>query len=303
MQTIESKGKHWLHISQLNEKDLSHIEQEFKFHPLDYEDIRDDTPLPKLDVYKHYLFGIFHVPILDLESGNVQAQELYVFLSEQTIVTITRVPSDVIEKFVRKLTRAPKLRAALLGKGTAFFLYKILLEVFRDALPLLKSLATNVASMETEIEQGHGRKTTVKLGRIRRNVLYLRHIVAPQQKMLETIGHLNTSFLPESNEVYFDDIHDALTTMSLTSENLKLIIDGLFDVNEALLSHKTNDVVTLLTIISASIMAPALVAGFYGMNVPWLPWAGNPLFISVVYGISVIGIILLMLLVTRKHQS
>lgn len=299
---IESKGHTWLHFPKIAEEDLAFLESKYKFHSLDYEDIRDDTPLPKLDVYKHYAFCIFHVPVFNKTTGTVGTTELYVFLSKDTLITMTRKRVPVVDQFAKKLAKASKLRAALIGKGTAFFLYKILLAAFRDALPLVKTLSTDVARLEGEVEHGHGRKTTVELGRVRRNVLYLRHIVAPQEKMLETLSRLDTSFFPQSNALYFDDIHDTLTTMSLTSENLKLIIDGLFDINEALLSHKTNAVVTLLTIISGSLMAPALIAGFYGMNVPWLPQFRNPWFVGAVFAISFFGVIFAMMLITRRKR-
>ena len=56
------------------------------------------------------------------------------------------------------------------------------------------------------------------------------------------------------------------------SENLNNIIDGLFEVNEAFLSHRTNEIIRILTIISVILMPPTLISSYYGMNISSLPF-------------------------------
>jgi magnesium transporter len=77
----------------------------------------------------------------------------------------------------------------------------------------------------------------------------------------------------------------------------------LFDVNEALLSHKTNEVVTLLTIVSAALMVPTFIAGFYGMNVPWLPFANNAQIVSMLYIVSFLVMVALVIAVVRRPRT
>lgn len=89
----------------------------------------------------------------------------------------------------------------------------------------------------------------------------------------------------------------------MAADNLKLIVDGLFDVNEALLSHRTNEVVTLLTVVSASLMVPTLIAGFYGMNVPWLPYASDAKIVGLFYAFGLVGMALVVLVILRRSRS
>ena len=59
---LNGKKITWHHFSALEENDFSVLEKEFKFHPLDFDDLREEHIFPKLDIYKQYLFSIFSVP-------------------------------------------------------------------------------------------------------------------------------------------------------------------------------------------------------------------------------------------------
>ena len=50
-------------------------------------------------------------------------------------------------------------------------------------------------------------------------------------------------------------------------ENYKEVVDGLEDTNESVLSHRTNDVLRVLTAFSVVVLPLTLVASVWGMNV------------------------------------
>lgn len=303
LKVAESKGIRWHHIGQITDNDLEQLQAQFKFHSLDYEDIKTKSPIAKMDTYKHYVFIVFHIPTVNEERERVYGEELYVFLSKEDLVTISHKPLPAVEQLLRRVSKSSKFRSAVVGKGTATALHKILNEAFKDSLTVVAELTREVQRLEQAIEQDHDKGLTVDLSHARRNVLFLRHIVGPQRSILNSLSSLKRSYIPAAMDVYFDDVDDILDTVWLSTDNLKLIIDGLFDVNEALLSHKTNEVVTLLTVVSAALMVPTLIAGFYGMNVPWLPFANNPQLVGLFYIAGFLGMVAVVFAVVRRPRS
>lgn len=299
----ESKGIQWHHVTNVTDADLETLQEQFKFHHLDYEDVKTKSPISKMDTYKHYVFIVFHVPTVDQEQGRVYGEELYVFLSKDSLVTISHKELPAVSSLYRRVSKSSKFRSTVVGKGTAVALHKLLNEAFKDSLTVVAELTKEVKRLETAIEQDHDKMLTVDLGHARRNVLFLRHIVGPQRSIINSLSGLKRSYIPAAMDVYFDDVDDILDTVWLSADNLKLIIDGLFDVNEALLSHKTNEVVTLLTVVSAALMVPTLIAGFYGMNVPWLPFANNPNIVGWLYAVGFISMLLLVMMVVRRPRT
>ena len=299
---IESKNVTWHHISNLSDTDLEALQDRFKFHSLDYEDILTDSPISKMDTYKHYLFFVFHIPTIHIETGHVFGEPFYVFLSNDVLVTLSRTPQATIEALFDRFEKSTKFRTSVMNRGSSYLLYRILLDGFRHSMEIVKDLSNEVTRLEEAIEHKFEKKITVDLGHARRNALFLRHIIDPQRNILVTLSNTKRIFLQDEHFIYFDDLHDVLDTISLTSENLKHIIDGLFDMNETLLSHKTNEVITLLTIISAALMVPTLITGFYGMNVDWLPFAFEPRFVAALFVLGILGMIAVVTAVLKRHR-
>ncbi|MBI2475149.1 magnesium transporter CorA family protein [Candidatus Uhrbacteria bacterium] len=299
---LEVKDIGWIHISRVNEADLDYLKQNFKFHHLDYDDIRAGTSLSKIDTYKHYLFFTFHIPVLKKDGKTVGGNELYIFLNDKNIITLTREPIVSIEKLYDHMEKVNKFRNNVLSKGPAFMLYRILMDAFRETQSIVSFLTSEVARLEEAINNSHDKKITVDLGKTRRNILFLRHLIDPQRTIVSNLTVSKRQFISEDFNVYFDDLKDSLDTVWSSTDNLKLFVDGLFDVNEALLSHKTNDVITFLTIISASIMVPTFIAGFYGMNVPWLPFAHRPDFVFFIFVFSLLVMFAIVMFIVKKHR-
>lgn len=300
--SITAKDLTWTHVSQVGEADLAAMQEQFKFHHLDYEDIKAESPISKMDAYKHYIFFVFHIPTVHKDTGHVHGEELYIFLDKNQIVTVTHVPIKTLNAFFARLQKSPKFRSSVMTKGSAHLMYRILMEVFKQSMSIVAKLTQEVTQLEEDIETHHKKRITVDLAHARRNILFIRHIIDPQRNILSNLSHTNRIFISEETRLYFDDLHDLLDTVWLTTDNLKLIIDGLFDVNEALLSHKTNEIVTLLTIMSASLMVPTLIAGFYGMNVQWLPLAERAGFVYGLYLFGFVIVVALVIMVVRRPR-
>jgi magnesium transporter len=296
-----AKGFEWIHVDEVGEADFAYLEERFKFHPLDYADVRSDAIMSKMDTYKHYVFLVFQIPIERRVDQPLDDLVLYVFLSEQAVVTITREPSAVLQRIAERLAQNPRARASMIGKGTGLTLYRLLSEAFHQTNDLVARLGVRVRELESAVYISHHRNTTIALAKARRDVLFLRHLIDPQRHLLSSLVNLRRPYLPEELSAYLDDLGDTLDMAYLTIDNLKSIIDGLFEVNESLLTHQTNRVITLLTVISAALMAPTLVAGFYGMNVPWLPLTHDSWFVSSLFVVSILLVLISVHLITRRR--
>lgn len=299
-QTIKGKSFTWHHISALAEGDFGYLEKHFKFHPLDFDDLRDDTALPKLDVYKYYLFAVLAIPHYDGEKQLVTKQDLAVFIGPDYVVTVGRSQIDAVDRFFARASRSTGLRRDALGKSTGYFLYKLLDYVFRDAKIILHELTRETGHLETHVYERQSRGTSTRLGIMKRNLLYLQHVIDPQRLLIHQFLGSRKKFIPKDLDVYFDDVKDTLDSIWVITENLKNIIDSLFDVNEAILTHRTNQIIRWLTIISVILMPPTLITSYYGMNVDGLPFAENFQIVSGVILVSVFTFVLFVLWIDKR---
>ncbi len=295
------KGKQftWWHFSHLEEADFEILESEFKFHPLDFDDLREENEIPKLDVYKYYLFSVLNIPRLDVKENLVHRSNLAVFIGKDYLVTVTKHPIDSVDRFFARAQRSSGLRRDALGKSTGYFLYKLLDYAFRDAKVVLRELVRETEHVESALYDAHSKTITRRLGILRRNILYLRHIIEPQRMLIDQFSQAGKGFISKDLAPYFDDVKDTLDSVGVVTENLKNILSGLFDVNEAFLSHRTNEIIRLLTIISVVLMPPTLITGYYGMNIDELPFANDAVAVS---GIILLSIVLFLWIIFRLDR-
>lgn len=297
---LSGKGFVWHHVNAIDEKDFEFLEKEFQFHPLDFDDLRNETELSKMDVYKYYLFLVFTIPVLDARTMRVGKQNLAVFISKDYVVTVARQPILSLDRFFARVKRSSRLKREVFGKSTGYFLYKLLDYVFKDAKTILSELVRETNNVELAVYDSRTKVTTKRLGILRRNILFLRSVIDPQRILIPQIVNTKKSYIGKNVDVYFDDVKDTLDSMWVVAENLKNSVDGLFDVNEAFLSHKTNEIIRLLTVISVVLMPATLVTGYFGMNVESIPFAHSPSIVTLIILGSVLLFLLLIIAIDRR---
>src|SRR5205823_11278488 len=100
----------------------------------------------------------------------------------------------------------------------------------------------------------------------KQEIIKLRKIVRPQRAALRVLDR-RRGYVRDDLEIYFDDIGDASERIWDMLENFKEVVEGLEDSNEAVLSHRLNDVLRVLTAFSVLFLPLTLIASIWGMNV------------------------------------
>jgi magnesium transporter len=106
---------------------------------------------------------------------------------------------------------------------------------------------------------------------VKQEIINFRKIIRPQRPVLRDLERTKQRFLAvregEDLEIYFDDIVDAHERIWDMLENDKEVVEALEETNESVISHRVNDILRVLTVISVLLLPLTLVASIFGMNV------------------------------------
>jgi magnesium transporter len=102
---------------------------------------------------------------------------------------------------------------------------------------------------------------------VRRDIITLRRIIRPNLPVLRQLASRERTFLNLDEDVYFGDLVDHLSKQWDMLEDNRELIEGLNATLDSLTSHRINDVIKTLTIISVVLLPMTLIASIYGMNV------------------------------------
>ena len=290
----------WINIEKFDEVEEKYLKENYKFHPLTLKDCFDIDQNAKIDLYDNYLFLILHFPHLNKDKFRIGINDLAIFVGPDYFITVTTGKFKKLSKLFYLIQHNSRMRQDYMSSGVNFLFYKIVLSLFeKGSRPISVYLKQRIRDIENEIfEEGnrHGAVRAVAL--IRRNILNFRSALEPQKNVIRNL--LSSKLIAEHKD-YFDDINDYLEKLWLISSNYKELIDGFNEANESLISFRTNQIITTLTVISVALMPLTLFSSIYGMNIP-LPYSDHPNMIWAFFTAVFALIIATLIFLKRKNR-
>lgn len=287
----------WIDVEDPDAETLLALKEKYGFHELDIEDCLSENQRSKVDEYNDYLFTILHIPFYDKRKQRMVGEEVDIFIKTNLLITVHWGGLKSLNDFYDRLEKSLAERKKMMQHSSGYLLYEIADHLFGSLFPLLDSIELNVSTLEQEAFTGGQKDMLKEILNTKKNIIAFRRIMAPLRTVVAQLEHKNKKFLPESLEVYFDDVLDKVEKIWSNLENLKELIESLQDTNESLISHTTNNVIKTLTVFSVVMLPLNLLAGMYGMNVH-LPFASHPLIFFFLGG-GMILILMIMLIFFR----
>jgi magnesium transporter len=240
----------------------------FKFHPLAIDDALREAHVPRIDNWGEYVYAIVHAVNYDAERIELDTHEVDIFLGHNYLVTHRAEPAAIVDR-VWKSVVADQRR---LERGADFLLYDLLDVLVADYMPLIDALDDTVDHLEDEIFHKATPRTLNTLFSVKRIALQLRRIIGPQREVLNRLARDEYPMIDAVDRVYYRDVYDHLVRLVDINEGLRDLISGALDTYLSVTSNRINEVMKVLTIVSALFMPIAFLSGFFGMNFTWLPF-------------------------------
>ena len=257
----------WINIERFGHTERSWLEEQFDFHPLDYEDLSSRNQRPKVDEYDDYLFVVLQFPRYDKQVGRLNAAEVDVFVGLDYVVTIPNQPLQSLDYLFERCSTNAELREQLFAKGAGYLLYRIVDDSVDASFPMLRKIGNKLERLEDDVFEGRSNEVVRDIFNVKQEVINFRRIVRPMRSALSDLERTTKRYIPHDLEMYFDDINDASERVWDMLENFKEVVEALEGTNESVLSHQLNDILRVLTAFSVVMLPLTLIASIFGMNV------------------------------------
>lgn len=286
----------WINIEQPTEKETKYLAEHYPFHPLDLDDVLSRQQRPKIDQYKDYLFLVLHFPVFNKEQRVTTASQLSVFIGQDYLITLHTGGLKPLVKLFRECQIKDEFCKEYFGSGSGFLLYRIIDRLVDYSIPITNKMLFNVEEVEDEIFSSQKRDTVREISMLRRDVISFRRIIWPMRAVIGGLEPRVRRFSDKDMSVYFGDVIDHMDKIWDALDEYKEIIEGLSSTYDSLSSHRTNEVIRLLTVIAIILLPITVVASIYGMNIP-LPFQDSDfafLFVVVMMAAIIGGILFIL---------
>lgn len=233
-----------------------------KFHALAIEDALLDSHSPKLNDWVDYVYVVLHAVDFDLNLLDVDTHEVDFFVGKNYLVTHHVEPVRAIERVRRACLRDERH----LLRGPDYLLYEIADGIVSDFLPCVDALDEEIDRVEEEVFDRPTSGTLSRLFTLKRAVIHLRRILSPQREVMNRLARDDYEPIEETERVYFRGAYDQLVRLYDINESLRDLVSGTLDMYLSVISHRLNEVMKVLTIVTVLGLPLTFFTGFFGMN-------------------------------------
>ncbi len=295
-------GVTWHDIVHPTPDDVDKLRTAFPyFHPLNLEDIRSPIERPKVDSDDDYMFVVMHFPLWDSRHEISRASEVNLFVGRNYVITVHNGTLKPLTKLYDLCQESEHERKRLLGRGANEAFYTIIDQLVDYIFPILRKVDSNIHRIEDDLFGADAKQVIQDIALVRRDIISLRRIIRQQIPIMQQLETTEHPILHEDMEEYFGDIADHLFKQrDIVEENYE-IINSFAETADTLASHRINEVMQILTVISVIMLPLTLISSIYGMNIDQLPFAHHPNSFIITSGIMIVIAILMLIYFRRRN--
>ena len=134
-------------------------------------------------------------------------------------------------------------------------------DLFDYCFPILDKIGHKLDSLEDDVFEGRSDEVVRDISNVKQEIISYRKIIKPERSTLRLLERHVERFLPEELELYFDDIVDAAERIWDLLDNYKEVVEALESTNEAVINHRQNDILRILTVFSVILLPLTLITG------------------------------------------
>jgi magnesium transporter len=265
-----TQGLTWVDVVEPTSPELTKVAHLYGLHPTSVRDCLDPEHLPKFEKFPNRNFVIIRV--YDTESApdcatvHEMTRKVAIFAGPDFVVTIHRKALPFLTA-LQEQWRLPEPAEANGEPPT----HRLILDIIDRGLATFEQLLERVEEGLDEVEAAlfqnrHDAGDLLELYVLRRRATLSKRMLWRSLEVLKLFSPPVDASTP-----HYQDVREAVEAMHFYADDLLESVTNLTNLQLALASQKTNQVMRILTVFSAFFLPLTFLVGVYGMNFQFMP--------------------------------
>jgi magnesium transporter len=287
----------WVDLAPPGEDERKVLSDVFHFHPLSVEDATSALQFPKIEPYPGYLYLVLHGLLPKPEHTHFATRDVDFFLGRNYLVTV----HDGQSRSISRLREVCGQHQHILAEGPVALLHRIVDAMVDNYRPAIESIEERIDKLEEQAFSGQQRMTR-QIMKLRREVASMRRVMVPQRDAIGRLARREFPMISDEMAYRFRDVYDHVVRYTEESLLFQDRITGIFEVNLSAISHRLNQVMKVLTVMSTIFLPLTVLTSMWGMNIhlPHFPGSDEVQFWWI--GGIMVAITLAMLALFRRNN-
>jgi magnesium transporter len=272
----------WLDAVDPAPDELTELAADYGLHPLAVNDCLDPAHLPKYEAFENHFFVILRAvdESAARTADTVQAltRKIAVFYGPAFLITIHRKDQAWLTALHQRClvgipskhaSRSEGIQAHLLAQ-----LFNAALDTYQRPLEMTEA---RLDQFDVKVFEGRAEPGATFRGDLREIHLLRRQVTLCKRLLWRTVD-LTQRMVPaaERAAAFFRDVQENAESYHFYADELLDDVNTLLSVQLALASHRTSEVMRVLTVFSVFFLPLTFIVGVYGMNFNFMPELREP---------------------------
>lgn len=264
---------HWLNFHSMKEKEavLAFCDR-MGFDKMVQEDLYIHTKRPHVEEYDNYVFfSIISALPMDEKTSNsalLKKEQISFILGKNYLISFQEKKSD---HFPSVRDRLEHKRGKIRASGPDFLLFRMLEAIIDNYLEVMDEISENVQILDKLVIRNPKNDVLRRVEFQKRKLVDLRKTVQPMRELLTRLERLENHIFNKMNCHYFEELKDTCLSCLEEIDAQKQILEGIANLYYADQGQRMNEIMKVLTVISAIFIPLTFIAGIYGMNFDNIP--------------------------------
>ena len=248
----------WIDLTKPTPDLVAAVGRRLGLHPLVVDDINERNERAKVAL----VGDVIHIVAFVLErKADVQAHEIDFVLGQDFVLSVHPSSWDPMQTHQVKGGVGP-----LLEQGPDHLLWALVDAIVDGYFPVFDGLEDEIDTVQDRVMAKPDKATLQHVFRLRRELIRMRHIVAPSREVFAQLTSREFGLIAEANVFFFRDVYDHLIRLNEELDVLRELVAGAIEIYLSTINNNLSTIMKRLTGVTVVIAGIGAVAGIFGMS-------------------------------------
>lgn len=283
----------WLNVHGIHETNkIVKIANQLQLHHLSIQDIFDIQQRPKFQEFENYFYFNIKSKFIE-ENADLTTEQISFVLGKDFLVSFQEKKRDHFQH-LRERIRQDK--GIVRERGIDYLLFLMLEAILTEYDYLIDKILIEVENFQLmDVNQDPSPHLLKDIEYQKKKIQVIRKAIFPIKEFCTHVESFENPFIEETNLKYFKDVKEYCRNLLDDTDEAKVTLEANINLFFSIQSHRMNQVMKILTIVSTIFIPLTFIAGVYGMNfvhMPELEWKHSYLVIWILFIALFIGMMI-----------
>lgn len=265
---VKSDWVTWVDIQGFgNEQKLRGVAAAFNLHPIALEHAVNVPQRAKAETYQDHNLIIARAPLLD-DDGAMSVPQVCFIVGEGFLITFQERYLGFFDAVRERISAGG---GQLRKNGTDYLAYALIDAMVDRYYPVAQQLSDAIEELEDWVVENPHPDVLKRIHDIRRQLVVLRREGNPQREAINMMLRPQSPYFSEAVQIFVRDTRDHMAQIVELIESSREMASDLADAYLSNVSHRSNEIMKVLTLMASIFIPLTFIAGVYGMNFEYIP--------------------------------